>query len=215
MKSLKHYLCLLLYLSFVGCETERFETMVNISLDSRINNLKVLPCKVLIYRQFIEDNLLDGTQFIDTIYTDSFGLANKMISLSKQAKNEYYVAELLESKWQVPILNQDQKIIVAGIKNDIRFSIKPKWRRQIIIEDSSGKYELNSFQCYNSATVNFYQSQSFESFPKYGKELIYGSAPSYSHIFIKLFLKSRTTKETKIIEKTYDSELYYDIWIKF
>lgn len=202
-----------LIMFFFGCKRESFDTLVNISLVSGINKLSVLPCEVLIYRRKVEDNLLNSWVFINTITTDSLGNTSQWLSLRKPKKNEFYTAELIESKWQLPI--SGKIVIKAGIQNDIGFRIKPKWLHQIILEDSSGKFELKFFKCHNSQTLNFYQTQKFDSFPLNGLELIYGSAPSYSHIFITLLLRSRATKNQIEIKKIYDSESKNNIWIKF
>jgi len=106
-----NFLRILIYFALIivmaGCKRESFDTVVNISLVSGIKRLKVNPCKVLIWRQVVEDNLLFSKAFIDTIYTDSFGMVSKLMSLSKPRKNEYYYAELIESKWQVPKKESD------------------------------------------------------------------------------------------------------------
>ncbi len=198
---------------FIGCKRESFDTFVNVSLVSGIQKLKVLPCKVLIYRNMVEDNLLQNRAFIDTITTDSFGNSSRWLTLLKPKKNEFYSAELIESKWQLPI--SGEILFKAGIKNDIGFGIKPKWLHKILLEDSSGEFKLKFFQCHNSQTLNYYQTQKFDSFPLKGLELIVGSAPSYSHVFITLQLESRLTKKTIEIKKTYDSEQNKFIWVKF
>jgi hypothetical protein len=182
---------------------------------SNINNLSVLPCRVIVKAQRLEDNVPYSSWVIDTIYTDSFGNASKMISMSKLKKHEFYTAELLESKWQVPHANQDTKYIIAGIKNEITFGIEPKWRRNIVITDSSGEFEPTSLVCYHSRTTSFYQTETIDSFPRFGQKLIYGSGPSDSHIYIELNLVSRTTKARTRIKHTYDSEKYTNIWINF
>jgi hypothetical protein len=182
-------------------------------MSSGIKNLKVNPCKVVVYREYLKDGIFNSKGLIDTFYTDSFGNFTTLISLSKPRKNEYYSAELIESKWQLPI--SGKHTIIAGINNNIGFGIKPKWRHLVTLEDSSGKYKLESYECFNSETKSYRQFEQFDSFPKFGQNFFTTSSPSYSHIFLSLGLRSRNTKEFKEIKKVFDSERYNAIWVKF
>jgi hypothetical protein len=197
----------------IGCRREKFDTLINIKLVSGISKLKVNPCKVLVIFHRSKDGLPYTSAVLDTLITDSFGNCSKIVKLAKPQKNEYYNLVLLETKWQLPIGEEHR--IKPEIENNVGLGIKPKWRRSITLEDSSGKYELDFYQCHNSLTKTFYEIQKYDSFPKLGQQFLFSSAPSYSHIFIKLTLHSRKTKEARIIEKIYDSEKYNNIWIKF
>jgi len=161
----------------------------------------------------MKDGVPNSKQFIDTIFTDSFGNVSKFLSLAKISKNQYYTAELVETKWQLPYSGEHN--IIAGIENNIGFGIKPKWRYSVTLEDSSGKYALDAYSCYNSLTKSYFQNESFDSFPKFGQNFFYTSSPTYSHIIIILYLHSRTTHVYKEIKKAYDSEKSYNIWLKF
>ena len=74
---------------------------------------------------------------------------------------------------------------------------------------------MDEYECYNSLTKTYKEFQSFDSLKKFNQQFLYASAPQYSHIFIKLRLHNRNTKELKIIEKVYDTEKYPNIWLKY
>ena len=161
----------------------------------------------------MKNGIVGGFAIIDTITTDSFGNANKIVKLGKLKKNQYYTAELIESKWQLPV--DEERKIIPEIENTVGFSIKPKWRRGITLEDSAGRLQMDEYECYNSLTKTYKEFQSFDSLKKFNQQFLYASAPQYSHIFIKLRLHNRNTKELKIIEKVYDTEKYPNIWLKY
>ncbi len=207
------YTLIILLLILSACKPEKFDTLISIKLISGISKLTVNPCKVVIKFNELKNGIVGGFAIIDTITTDSFGNANKIVKLGKLKKNQYYTAEVIESKWQGPV--DEERKIIPEIENTVGFSIKPKWRRGITLEDSAGRLQMDEYECYNSLTKTYKEFQSFDSLKKFNQQFLYASAPQYSHIFIKLRLHNRNTKELKIIEKVYDTEKYPNIWLKY
>ncbi|NUM31344.1 MAG: hypothetical protein HUU47_03350 [Bacteroidetes bacterium] len=209
-----NYIFILILLSlFLGCRYDNFDTEINVKLISGIKYLKVNPCKVVIYHTKTEWGEPSGYAPIDTITTDSFGNGSKFVKLFKLKKNEYFAAVLLESKWQFPWDNERR--VIPEIKNTFGYGIYPKWRRTITLEDSSGKYQMDTYEYYHSLSTNNREYIHYDSLKKFNQQFLYQSAPSYSHIFITLYLHSRNTKEKKIFKYIFDANKYYDIWIKY
>jgi hypothetical protein len=206
-------LCLCIILQFIhGCK-ESFITTLNVSINSGIQKLKVNPCIVLLKLNSVEDKIITSSSIIDTIWTDSFGFAKVVLGLQPLNKKEYYSVELIESRWQLPL--KEEHRIIEGIDNIAGFGIKPKWRRLITLEDSAGKYVLETYECYNSLTQTYKEFEKFDSVPKFQQHILTASAPSYCYIFINLLVHSRATKEKKLIKKVYPSETNPNIWLKY
>lgn len=207
----KFPIIILLFLS--ACKPEKFDTLITVKLISGIPKLTVNPSKVVIKFNELKNGIVNGEATVDTILTDSFGNASKIVSLGKLKKNQYYSAKLIESKWQLP--NDEERKVIPEIENRFGIAIKPKWRRDITLEDSAGRFELDQYECYNSLTQTYKELLTYDTLKKFNQQFLIASAPQYSHIFIKLKLHNRNTKELKIIEKVFDSEKYYNIWIKY
>ena len=103
-------------LSFVSCKPEKFDTLVSIKLISGIPKLKMNPCNMVIKFHQLQNGISGDGAIIDTIVTDSFGNAIKILQLGKLKKNQYYTAELIESKWQLPA--DEERKIIPGIDNN-------------------------------------------------------------------------------------------------
>ncbi|MBR9860480.1 hypothetical protein GYB22_06965 [bacterium] len=210
---------LLLTIPFVlllGCETENFDTNLDITLSAGLNSPLMTPCPVVIKRLSYDHSRVTGSSVIDTVYTDSFGRYSWWLKLpnpGNPAKGVYYQAQILESKWELPIAGARTEEIIAGIDNSIFFRVIPKWRHDIVVKDSSGDFEFREISIYNTETLNYYQTETIESFSPNSSKLIIASAPSHSHLFVTVRGISRSTGEYVFIEKIYDSDKNKNIWI--
>ncbi len=197
-----------------GCEYERFETELNVKLDSRINNLSVTPTPLAILTRSIEDNLItSGYGLIDTLYTDEFGNFNSTIKLGKLPKNYFYQLKLPETLWALPYTQTAE--IRSGIVNNVVFNIEPKWRHDVTFKDSSGNYELDYYFIWNSKTKDFSQFKRFTDWDMLGQHTVISSAPSYSFMFVTLNLIDKNGNNSIKKEYTFNAEEVKDIWINF
>ncbi|MFT4876813.1 MAG: hypothetical protein ACI9AU_000868 [Bacteroidia bacterium] len=213
MNNLYFYVCIVLFLCS-SCEYERFETELNVSMKSRIANLDVRPTPLAINVKNVDDNLISSSySLLDTIYTDEFGNFNKTIELGKLAKNYYYELNLPETKWVLPL--ESTAGIRSGIVNNIVFNIEPKWRHDVRLTDTSGRYKVDELFIYNSKTKNYYQFERSIDISPFGNLSIITSAPSYSFIFITLRLIDRITNERATKEIIINAEEVNEIWINY
>jgi hypothetical protein len=197
-----------------GCEYERFETELNVKLDSRINNLSVTPTPLAILRRSIEDNLISSSYgLIDTIYTDEFGNFNQTIKLGKLSKNYFYQLKLPETLWALPYTQTAE--IRSGIVNNVTFKIEPKWRHDITFNDSSGNYKMSNYFISNSKSKDFSQFKRFADGESHDQYTVISSAPRYSFMFVTLNLIDKNGDNHIKKEYTFNAEEIEDVWINF
>ncbi len=197
-----------------GCEYERFETELNVRLDSRISNLEVKSTPLAILRRSIEDNIISSSYgLIDTLYTDEFGNFNETIKLGKLPKNYFYQLKLPETLWALPYTQTTE--IRAGIINNVVFNIEPKWRHDVTFIDSSGNYKLNTYFIRNSKSKDFSQFKRFADGESQDQYTVISSAPRYSFLFVTVNLVDKNGNNHIKKEYTFNAEEIDDVWINY